>query len=260
MSAATWRWLGLGLAGLIIAGLLLQQRGALAPLRDQRDAARAEAKNVTHLRATNRALAAAQHSDAEITRLRAVQAALIRLRAEVAALQQQAASPPSPIKRPAPKSIATRDWKNAGRITPADTLQTALWAAAGGNIERLTETIRLEGPAREKAQALLNGLPENSRAYFSSPEHLVAFLTSKDIPTNGRMTVASEEKAGADETTLVVILQADRIAGTPEAGQIIARRHTLSLQHVSDGWKMTVPASAIEKYAEMLKAPVLPRK
>jgi len=54
-------------------------------------------------------------------------------------------------------------WKNAGKATPAAGVETALWAAVGGEIDTLADSIGFTASARQKADAFYAGLSEATR-------------------------------------------------------------------------------------------------
>lgn len=227
-----------------------QLRGELALLRERSDQLAAE-------RALNRRLASEQVAAGELERLRADREALGRLRRELAELEGAAPKPPIARKDEAGEAMRTSvpasEWKNAGRATPHAAVETALWAAAGGDIERLAELLTLGPEARRRAEAVLAGLPAEVRAEYPTPEKFAALFTARDVPPGAAMTLYPTKARNDHEVTLRVELEHREAAerGTRHA----ARGALLTLRRFGDGWKLVVPESAVAKYVATLKSP-----
>lgn len=231
-----------------IEAVELQARLQLAAL-DQRELAA--------LIAQRERLTSAQIPSAQLRLLRADRAAVNRLRGEMEMLKQRVA-PKSIVEpeAPAPVSAASTlapptvtegpvsgDFlRDAGRATPAAALETALWAATGGDVETLGSTLLLDAEARTRAEQILATLPAAARDQYRTPEHLVAALTVKDIPLNGLFIMAPKK----DEPTGTRILA--RMPGPDGKLRTVA----ISLRQNGSEWQLVVPASAVEKYGRML--------
>ena len=242
-------------AGVMV--LLLKQRREMARLREA--IARERAAEETRPRADMREGEIWIHdaeAEKELARLRTDREALPRLRAEVASLRKSvdetrplpgrarkndANAAPDISKELAPAAA----WKNRGYETPADAIETALWAAAGGDTEVLMKSLVFEESAKRKAEALFASLPEDVRRRYRGPEELVAFMTAKDVPLEGARIIArADEKA--EERKIAVQLK--NAAGSVRQLQIGVRK-------MADGWRLVMPESAVERYAAGLKAP-----
>lgn len=222
-------------------------------------------------------------AQAELDRLRADRAALLRLRTEIDTLTAGVAKKlaASAAKQAAPTSnlgielTSATDWKNVGRASPAAMLETALWAAVGGDIDALAETLCLDGPARSKAEEILAQLPENVRQQYPTPETLVALFTAKDMPTDAKMNLAGQNKlsesdaakiSGAGQFKLTegdLVLSVLFVAETMVPGAESAKRRnvqprTLFARREGDSWKLVVPVQAVEKYAALLAGATVP--
>lgn len=139
-------------------------------------------------------------------------------------------------------AVAAEWWSDAGQDTPAATLESALWAAAGGDLTRLARTLTIEPGYRDKATALLSLLPEEFHGRFATAEDLVAFLMIKDVPL------------GSAE----ILQQLETVAGTRLSVRLVdaeGRRKTavLTLKQSGPTWRLVVPADAIERYASYLQ-------
>lgn len=248
--------------GLLCAGVVLTfvwQRQTNESLRAELEALRDQEREHARLMGDHVRLQAAQISATELEALRSDHIALERMRAEVAAAKQRAverkqaevmktaasAEPnpyePSIMDGPMPVSM----WKNAGSATPAAAVETALWAAAGGDVDRLAHMLVFAPGAREKAQALLAELPGAMRADFDSPEKLVASLGAKDVPLTSARLIDPKMQDG-NETRIVAQLSGSKAGENP-------RTVLLSLREADGSWKLVVPTKAIEKYRAMLK-------
>jgi hypothetical protein len=241
--------LGLGALVLLVGTAFAWQWRTGVRLEAETARRRAEAAEAMRLRDRNRQLAPQQVSEVELANLRADHAEALRLREEMDRLTRQLAeSPPEPLPAEAPPvpvadgldraPIPANEWRNLGNGTPQSTLQTALWAAASGNLGALAETLALDEAARLKAQALLAAQPDQIRAQYSTTERFVAFLTTRDVP------LTSLQVSGA----LVRENDAQLVVNLPTSEQT---NHlvSLTLSRRPDGWRLNVPAAAVDRYA-----------
>jgi hypothetical protein len=129
-------------------------------------------------------------------------------------------------------------------------LETALWAAVGGDVEALAASIQLEGRARERAEKIFERLPPEVRGQHGSPDNLIALLTAKDVPVTGSMRVMAEKQSNENETTLAVVFESET---APK--RFVARSRQLKLQRNGGDWKLVVPEAAVEFYGAALAAP-----
>ena len=196
---------------------------------------------------------------AELERLRGDRAALERLRGEVATLRKSVAETrPSAARRPKATEGVPLDiekeivpasaWRNVGYATPVAALETALWAAAGGDTDVLMKSIVLEDGARRQAEALLASLPKEMQARYATPEDLVAFMTAKDVPLEGARILTFEDQRDGQRQT-----------GNPRAAVQLrnaagsVRQVHIELRETPEGWRLVVPESAVLRYATQVK-------
>ena len=135
-------------------------------------------------------------------------------------------------------------WKNSGRSTPTTAIETLLMAADGGDVDTLAASILLDDEAREKAQAILDRLPEAARATYGTPEKLIALLMARDADIRA-MQVLSENQANNDALVNVRLQKGD--GKTKDEGY--------SFRRDGDGWRMVIPGKAVEKYGKKLSEP-----
>src|SRR5688500_957149 len=237
------------------AAIIWQHRQAIHQ-RDEVASLRMRQRELDQMQAENRRLRSAGLSDEQLDRLRAEHAALTMLQSEMTSLRNQVAE----AERIAAQSKAQREpverfavgiampageWKNQGAATPGSALETALWAAAGGDVGALAERIALDGKSKSLADALLNSLPPAMRTQFNSPEQLIAFLTIKDIPT-GEAKVREWTQTSERLQTVELALM-----GSDGSGKEV--RLALVRPSARDEWKLGVMPAAVAKYAAMLE-------
>ncbi len=183
-------------------------------------------------------------------------------------------------------SPATR-WRNRGQATPQAALETALWAAAGGDVASLRQTLFFGEETRTKAEALLAQLSSAARERYATSEDLVAEFTVKSIPLGWAQLVWFNQN-GEDTATAGLFLQhtapgdAAAAPATPpppltrdEAVRLAAQRKAereanpdrpppqttddrkgsviyITFQRTNDDWHLVVPPDAIDKIAKDL--------
>lgn len=199
--------------------------------------------------AENRRLAAALPDPTQLERLRADHAAIPRLRGEIDALRanlQRATSVASGLGRFDEGSrVPAAEWKNAGTATARATLETVLWAAAGGDVDTFAKSVMLpDASARKQALALLESLPSELRESYGTPERLVAFLAIKDVPLGTAEIVGWTERKAATPT-MTVDMQLSGPDGQP-------RDVVLRFSQEGTDWKLVVPSMAFAKYRVLL--------
>ena len=204
-------------------------------------------------------------SESELASLRRNAAERAKLRA---ALDSQEAAQPSASPtltlgdwRPA------SEWKNRGQATPHAAVETALWAAAGGDVSTLRNLLSLADATRAKADALFARLPASERGRYPSPEDLIAAFTIKSIPV-GEAQLVWFNQADPENATAGVFLKnppteagtADFAATTPASKEDSRDRRPpqlpsdgtttvayLSLRRDGETWRLVVPPSAIDR-------------
>lgn len=232
------------------------QRQTASALRAEVEFQREQEKSRAQLAAETARLRAKQISAADLEALRGDRAALARLRGEIDALRRraeeyarvvaakavEAAKPrePSILDGPLPASA----WKNAGSATPAAALETVLWAAAGGEVDALAGLLRFDVGVRARVDALFAGLPDSVRTEYGTPERLIAALTARDVPLGKAKLFDTKADFSGDRR---MAMQINETEGKAPRGVLF------SLRPKGGTWGLVVPASAVEKYAAMLK-------
>jgi hypothetical protein len=252
----------LSLNGLLLvagAAVLIRQHQENSELHLQLEALRSRAREIVQLREENRRMASARTASVTWEALRAERGALGRLRAELAGLnlrsdeRLRATIPAAATTDPTPptqvgRTLVAAEWKNSGRATPSAALESSLWAATSGEVDRLAETLVLESGAWDRAKALLLGLPDADRARYGSPERLIALFTAEDLSVNA-LQVLKQTEISDQHAKLAVKLNYS--GGEASDAQ-------LSAMKFGDGWRLLVPEAAAEKYLAKLKAAAAP--
>lgn len=221
----------------------------------------------------------------EQARLRALQqgedkdALLRRIAAERARLH--ASAEPSHASSAAPEPLdegewkPVQDWKNCGQATPAATVETTLWAAAGGDVATFKRLIVLSDQTRAAADALLARLPPEARAQFASAEDLVASYSMARVPL-GEAQAVWFNQSGPNDATVAVFLKnpatpTGAVDFTPATPASVDKRAPpqappdhetstayLALRRGANGWQLVVPPQAVDQIAKPLGSPATP--
>jgi hypothetical protein len=234
------------------------QRHSAADLRMEITRRRAAAEEQTRLLAENRRLIATQISVEELDALRAERTVISGLRVDLDSIRRRAetamrptasangiTSAAKPVESPLTQgAVPAGQWRNAGAATPDAAFETALWAAAGGDIEALAAMLALDAAARTKTDELLARLPAQLRNELGTPERLIALLTAKDVPL-GSARITGTFPLPSETKLVTQLIDAD--------GQ--EKSAMFSLQAEGGRWRLIVPTDVVEKYGAWLHAP-----
>jgi hypothetical protein len=228
-------------------------------LRAELDAAQQSNSELESARRENQALRTRQPEAREVTRMQAEADA--RVRRETAATQQRLA-PALVVGEWAPPST----WQNRGSATPAASVETLLWAAAGGDLGKLSELLQLDEAGAAKAAQLLAGAPANFRASYATPQQFIAAFTAKAI-TLGDAQLVWQQQNGPDDAIACVWLKdpapdpargespenpADPNAPPMQPANRKTKTALMNLRRTDEGWKIVVPAGAVDRLARDL--------
>jgi hypothetical protein len=128
-------------------------------------------------------------------------------------------------------------WRNQGRATPEAAVETMLWAAAGGDVTSMKDTLVLDRDARLKANEILADLASTPRQ-FASVEDLAALVVAGKVPLDSAQIVARQQNQDDQVTEYLRLKNAK--------GQ--TRQVFLSLVRAPGGWQLVVPGSALEEF------------
>ena len=221
-------------SGLLLAAALgvLWQQQVHARLRDELVSVRQQMRESAHLRAENARLDRGNNSGVnnrpdELTPLRGEAEALRREMAQVA-------SPPL-----ASGLIASSKWRNVGRATPGEALETILWAAENGDIPTVGRMVAFDTRARLEADALFMDLPEALRKAgdVASAEEMVGLAWVMGAQLAGAQLAGVSNATGAaagngaeqaDDMTLRVVLQ---------KRDGVVRNREMQFHRTPEGWQ-----------------------
>jgi len=234
------------------AGLWWREREAATALQARADALAGEERKLTRRRdereRVRRELGAIEGS-AEALALSVTPAA-------------ESPPPPPPVWSPG-EWTAAAEWRNEGRATPRAAIATLLWAATGGDLVALRNTLQFDDTSRAMAHAWYESLPLGGRSLYATPEDLVAAATLASIPaTEAQLSWLHETDK---DRAIVGILVAEPATAKPAppgyqpavgnfppalTGPSRYRVVVLNLQRTLDGWRVNVPTAAIDRLAK----------
>ena len=157
-------------------------------------------------------------------------------------------------------------WGNQGQLTARTTVETLLWAAAGGDLMALGSLLEFDEVTRGKAAALHASLPPLSRTSFGTPEDLIAGILVSKVPLT-EAQVSWFHQSDSDHASVAVLLafsQGSPIAASTEPARspanappalpenLTRKLAVLTLHRTSAGWRVIVPQTAIDRIAREL--------
>jgi RNA polymerase sigma factor (sigma-70 family) len=220
-------------SGLLLAAALgvLWQQQVHARSRDELVTVRQQSRESARLRAENARLATANNSGPGQRR-----DDLTPLRAEAEALRRQIAGARSAAL--APGLIASEKWRNVGRATPGEALETLLWAAENGDIPTVGRMVGFDARTRLEADAIFMEMPDVLRKAgdVTSVEEMVGLAWVMGAQLAGAEMVGVNPSAPdatdkVDDITFRVSLQ--KRDGT-------LRLQEMQFHRTPDGWQWTL--------------------
>ena len=223
----------------------------------------------TRLAALNVRLNTAHTLEQQRDQLRADLAEATLHRPTEAIIHSPAPAPASPT--PVTSSLlplgqwrSAREWSNEGQSTARGTVATLSWAAAGGDVAAMTSLLTFDDASRKQAQIFFDTLTPAARQSFPTPEALIASLTVAAIP-NSAAQLSWYHERDADHATVGLLLRASDQsipAAVPAVGpnenpppmgrdDRATKLTVLSLERSPTGWRIIVPAAAIERLARL---------
>lgn len=174
---------------------------------------------------------------------------LVKLREEVASLRNQVkesartheedSTPTIPVQL-----VPSREWKNAGKGTPSASIETFYWAALGGEVNTLADSIVILENDRAKFDAWFASLSETTRQQYGSPERLAGLLMAKEAGDLAGMQILGQRQI----TDADVLMQ---IRCSTDKGDVGDTTHLLC--RTGDGWRVVVDANWIDALARRLR-------
>lgn len=248
------------IASLAIGALWAAGKFEHTALRAELDAAQQGQRELESLRRENQALRARQPDTRELGRMQAEADTRARRESEAA---QQRMSPALAVG----EWVSPAAWQNRGSATPVASVETLLWAAAGGDVGNLSGMLQLDDASVAKAEQLLADLPASTRSAYATPQHFIAAFTARAIPL-GDAQLVWQQQNGPDEAVACVWMKdptpdaardetAEKPADPNAPPMQPANRKTktalMNLRRTDEGWKIVVPARALDRMARELK-------
>lgn len=116
-----------------------------------------------------------------IAQLRAEISEIERKASERVAAERAATEAMARQRDPERGMMRLENMRNVGKATPAAALQTLLWAAMQGDDQVMTQILGWDPKVRPQAQALIDGLPAETRARYPTPEAVTALVLAKHV-------------------------------------------------------------------------------
>jgi len=245
---SAFRWLSVLLLALALAAGAAQllQRQATAQLRGEIALLREEQRELARLRAEHARLMAMQPAPAELEQLRGDRAALERLRGELDQLRARTDEMARAAERAALPLTPVANLRNAGRATPAATVETLFWAAANHDSETVASMLSFEPKLRQAVDLFFGALPEAVRTKYGTVERLLGQFLADEMSV-AAMRVVQEKPAGADRAELIVRVQSQ---------EGFAREKPLVLNRGDDGWRLAVSPRTVQNIANQIASQI----
>jgi hypothetical protein len=141
-------------------------------------------------------------------------------------------------------------WTFAGQSSPANTLESVLWAARAGDVDRLATLIHFEAGAHAAVQALFNNLPDSARAQYGTPEKIVATLFAAKMPDTYAAMATLWTSTPQPGTAYASLRLQDGGGNQQDLTFKFEQDHT--------AWQLDVPESVVANYIRPLQATVEP--
>ena len=172
----------------------------------------------------------------EIAALRKSTQDLTRLASAASLKQSLEAESAAPVNL-----TSVNELKNAGKATPQAAAETLFWAAVGGDIDVLANSLAFTPAARAKADAWFATLSANTRQQYGSPEKVVALMIAKDAAGLSGVQVLGQRELSADAIGV-------RMRFAAADGK--TKDDNFMMQRSADGWRLMFPETALQKYAQ----------
>jgi hypothetical protein len=116
-----------------------------------------------------------------------------------------------------------------------------MWAAMKENNDVLIKMLKVDGDARNEAEALMAKLPPPVREKYSGPESLIAlFVAEVLVERISAAQIMSQTVEDAQHATVTV--------RSPSGGQ-----EKIHMQLSPEGWQMVISTNMVEKIQARLK-------
>lgn len=234
----------------------------------------AQLQNLRNQRATRNAPAPPSPATSAPTRLpapppaaSAVEAeearAVSRLHSELAQLRSRIAAREQQLRRSqettslraaglAEAFLSHDAWRDAGTATPVALIETALWAGAGGDVQRMSGLLAFDADALAAADRLLERMPADLRPAGIDGRGLIALLSVDAVPLTTARVVGDFAQEDDDH---VLVLQLSPAEDAPAGSKRRTVKLTTRQDPATAQWRIVVPASAVERFGRQLGLP-----
>jgi hypothetical protein len=230
------------LAAAVAIAILISQGRLKASLQLPRlGYERREQLELVGLQDENRRLESAQLSDAERRRLEERHAEADALRARLSELQQKTAQDAENGRSPA---ILAKDWAYSGRSNPKAAIESVLWSASHGDIERLAELVAFSPETKTLADEFFSRLPAASQQEYGNPEKIVATLLAGSFPKDpeSMQVIVARQYGDQDASVVMAVAHADGVT----------RTNLFRLHNAPGGWQLLIPTTVMQGYEKTL--------
>jgi hypothetical protein len=239
VKTSRFAWI-LPVAAIVAASTIVgRNRVRAAQLEGELGASRAESMELHRLQSERRKLESEQPAPEERRRLDDQHAALLALRARLAELQRDA-----PQAHEEPAQLPAMDWTYAGNQTPRAAIESVLWAASHGDVDKLAGLLGFSPEVRAQADAMYSSLPAASQQEYGSTEKVVATLLAGNFPKDASaMTILSDREWDEDAA---ISMSVDHSEGK-------SKTNVFRFHHAPGGWQLLVPANMMVDFATTLQ-------
>jgi hypothetical protein len=112
-----------------------------------------------------------------------------------------------PLRRTVGENVLSRridSWRNVGRTTLDDAIQTQFWAIAGGDMSCLAEGVVLDEAAKEIITKMMANAPATVRAEYTTPEKFTALLLASNFRDVSAFSTMHQRPTSDSETRVVI--------------------------------------------------------
>lgn len=135
--------------------------------------------------------------------------------------------------------VLIENCRNVGTGSPADTLQTIVWAAATGHDDVSQALFAYGAATRVAAEAALAALPAEVRAKYPTPESLAALFAASAVNDLSAICITHLQ---AEDASHVVV----------KASGITRNLGEIPMQLGPSGWQVTIDAQAFDRISRKL--------
>jgi hypothetical protein len=227
-------------AAIAIAAIVAHNRAQAEKQSAALGYARREHMELVGLQAENKRLEAGQLTDVDLRSLEEQRSKAEALRKRLEELQRKKSDGGSQE----PALVAAKDWAFVGRATPKATIESLLWAASRGDVDRLAGLVGFAPDVQAEADTMFSQLPATSQGQYGSAEKVVATLLAGSFPKDAQaFTVLTEHEFGDQDAAIAMSV-------THSDGQ--SRVNVFQFRKATDGWRLLIPAAILSDYEKTL--------